>query len=249
MRSHQPRAGHKTGGRSSDTLGRRLQTAATAPLLPPTGYGDCITWPFRSSEWLGHVVLQSLIALIPFVGGMALAGWVLAAADAMHAGVATVPRAGFHLRRGARLYAVAFTWGLIITVIVYGGMFAFFALFFRAGSGGFPFLFAFGGWFAFILLFGVATHVAFVFIVPGAVEADARGPIRGLNPIPAVTDVFRHPKDSLLAALITYVAWIIAGLGASLCYVGILFTLGYGAMIFAAVLYVYERNTSVGAAQ
>lgn len=226
-----------------------MDQAAAANQSPPAGYGDCITWPFRSPEWLGHVVLQSLIGLIPFAGGMALAGWVLTATDRMHEGVAAVPPAGFYLRRGARVYAVAFTWGLGAAAIVYGGMFAFFALFFRAGTGGFPFFLAFGGWFAFILFAGVATHVAFVFIVPGAVEADARGPIRGLNPIPAVADVFRHPKDSLLAALITYLAWIIASLGASVCYVGILLTLGYGAMVFAAVLYLYERNTAVRAAQ
>lgn len=227
-----------------------MEQAASAHHSPPAGYGDCITWPFRSSEWLGNVVLQSLIGLIPFVGGMALAGWVLTAADGMHEGVATVPRAGFYLRRGARLYAVGFVWGLIVAAVVYGGMFGFFALLFKPGTfGGSTFFFAFGSWFAFILFFGIATHVAFVFIVPGAVEADARGPIRGLNPVPAISDVFRHPKDSLLAALITYLAWIIASLGASVFYVGFLFTLGYGAMIFAAVLYLYERNTKAGAAQ
>jgi hypothetical protein len=223
------------------------QTAAPAAL---SGYGDCITWPFRSSEWLGHVILQSLIALIPFVGGMALAGWMLTATDGLHEGVATVPRAGFYLRRGARLYFVAFVWGVIAAALVYGGMFAFFALFFQSTtqpSG--TFFFAFGGWFAFVLFIGVATHVAFLFIVPGAVEADERGAIRGLNPIPAIADVFRHPKDSLLAALIAYLAWIIAGLGASLCYVGVLFTLGYGAMVLAGVLYIYERNTKISPAQ
>lgn len=227
-----------------------MQQAAAAQRQPPAGYGDCITWPFHSSEWLGHVVLQSLIGLIPFAGGMALAGWVLTAADGMHEGVASVPRAGFYFRRGARLYAVGFVWGLIVAAVVYGGMLGFFMLFFKAGTfGGSTFFFAFGGWFAFILFFGIATHVAFVFIVPGAVEADARGAIRGLNPVPAISDVFRHPKDSLLAALITYLAWIVASLGASLFYVGFLFTLGYGAMIFAGVLYLYERNTKAGAAQ
>jgi len=49
---------------------------------------------------------MSLIALIPFVGSMALAGWVLTAADGMHEGVAAVPPAGFYLRRGARLYSL-----------------------------------------------------------------------------------------------------------------------------------------------
>jgi Protein of unknown function (DUF4013) len=221
--------------------------AAPAPL---NGYGDCITWPFRSSEWLGHVVLQSVIALIPFAGGMALAGWMLTAADKLHEGVAEVPHAGFYLRRGARLYFVAFVWAVVVATIVYGAMFVFFALFFQSTTrvGG-TFFFAFGGWFAFILFIGVATHVAFVFIVPGAIEADERGALRGLNPLHAIADVFRHPKDSLLAALIAYLAWIIAGLGASLCYVGILFTLGYGAMVLAGVLYVYERNTKISPAQ
>jgi len=193
---------------------------------------------------------MSLIALIPFVGSMALAGWVLTAADGMHEGVASVPPAGFYLRRGARLYFVAFVWGALVATVVYGAMFAFLTAFFRPDVGtGAAFFLAFGGWFAFVLLLGVATHVAFLFIVPGAVEADERGAVRGLNPIPAITDVFRHPRDSLLAALITYLAWIIAGLGASLCYVGILLTLGYGAMVFAGVLYVYERNTKAVSAQ
>src|SRR5436305_3656415 len=106
-----------------------LQQSIAAP-TPPVGYGDCITWPFRSAEWIGQVVLMSLIALIPFVGAMALAGWVLTAVDSLHAGVATVPPAGFYLRRGARLYFVAFVWGLIAAVIIYGGMFGFFAVFF-----------------------------------------------------------------------------------------------------------------------
>ena len=193
---------------------------------------------------------MSLIALIPFVGSMALAGWVFTATDGMHEGVATVPPAGFYLRRGARLYFVAFVWGLVIATLLYGAMFAFLAAFFQPNLGVGPMFFlAFGGWFAFVLLLGVGAHVAFLFIVPGAVEADERGAIRGLNPIPAIADVFRHPKESLLAALITYLAWIIAGLGASLCYVGVLVTLGYGAMVFAGVLYVYERNTQVSAAQ
>ena len=101
-----------------------------------------------------------------------------------------------------------------------------------------------------IIVFGIAivTHLAFLFFVPGAVEADARGAIRGLNPIHAIADVFKHPKDSILAALITYLGWIIAGLGASLCYVGMILTLGYGALVFAGALYVYERNTTVGPA-
>jgi len=41
---------------------------------------------------------------------------------------------------------------------------------------------------------------------------------------------------------------IVASLGASLCYVGIILTLGYGALIFAGALYVYERNTKISAA-
>ena len=214
------------------------------------GYGDCITWPFRSSQWIGHVVLMSLIALIPFVGSMALAGWVLTAADGMHEGVATVPPAGFYLRRGARLYFVAFVWGLVVVTVIYGAMFAFLALFFQPTlTAGPTALLVFGGWLGFILLLGVATHIAFLFIVPAAVEADERGAIRGLNPVPAIAGVFRHPKDALLAALITYLAWIIAGLGVSICYVGVLLTLGYGAMVFAGVLYVYERNTKAIAAQ
>lgn len=211
-------------------------------------YGDCITWPVGTHGWFPRSVLMSLVALIPFVGSMALAGWVLTAADHLHGGEVVVPPAGFHLRRGARLYFVAFVWGLLAAVLVYGSMFGAIAVFFQPQVLGAPLApLVFFGWFGIIIGLGVATHVAFVFIVPGAIEADARGALRGINPVPAVADVFRHPKDSIFAALITYLAWIVAGLGSFLCYVGVILTLGYGALIFAGVIYVYERNITARA--
>jgi hypothetical protein len=209
------------------------------------GYGDCITWPFKTPDWLPRVLVQSLIALIPFVGSMALIGWLLTAADRLFEDDHTVPPAGFYLRRGARVYFVAFIWALVSSAILYTILFGFMAGFMHPmATGTSTFFFLFGGWFVFVLGIGLVTHLVFLFFVPGAVEADARGAIRGLNPVHAVADVFHHPKDSLLAALISYVAWIIAGIGASLCYVGILITLGYGALVFAGALYVYERNTA-----
>ena len=216
---------------------------------PAFGYGDCITWPFRSSQWLGRVVVQSLIALIPFVGAMALAGWVLTAADRLFEGDRTVPPAGFYLQRGARLYFVAFVWSLVSVALLYVVLFGLLAGFMHPGAlGGTSFLLLFGGWFLLVFGIGLAVHLAFLFIVPGAIEADARGAVRGLNPLHAIVDVFHHPKDSLLAGLITYLAWIIAGIGASLCYVGIVITLGYGALVFAGALHVYERNTKISPA-
>ena len=220
-----------------------MQQVPGAPAV--FGYGDCITWPFKTPDWLPRVLVQSLIGLIPFVGGMALAGWVLTAADRLFEGDHTVPPAGFYLRRGAKLYFVAFVWGLIFTALIYSVIFAFMTGLARPGAfNSATFFLVFGGWFLFVFGIGIATHLIFLFFVPGAVEADARGALRGLNPVHAVSDVIHHPKDSLLAALISYLAWIIAGVGASLCYVGIVITLGYGALIFAGALYVYERNTT-----
>jgi hypothetical protein len=206
-------------------------------------------WPFRSAQWLGQVVLMGLIALIPFVGAMAVAGWALTAADFLHKGSAAVPPAGFYLRRGARLYLVGFTWGLIALTLLYTVLFGFLAALSQPRFLGAPsFLFLFGGWFVFIFGLGIAAHVAFFFIVPAAIEADSRGALHGLNPVHAIAAAIRHPKESLFAALVTYVGWIIASLGASLCYVGIIVTLGYGALVFAGALYVYERNTSISTA-
>jgi hypothetical protein len=219
----------------------------TAPR--PFGYGDAITWGFRSGEWFGQVVLMSLIALIPFVGSMALAGWALTAADNLHNGSAIVPPAGFYLRRGARLFVVAYVWGLVAAILVYGSFGgAFFLMIHPQVLQGAFFGLFFLTWFALVFGIGIVVHLAFLFIVPGAAEADARGAINGINPVHAITDVFRHPKESFLAALITYLAWIVASLGASLCYIGILLSLGYGALIFAGALYVYERNTQIGEA-
>jgi hypothetical protein len=226
-----------------------LQVATLDPSAPrPFGYGDAITWPLQTAGWFARVVLMSLIALIPFVGTMAIAGWVLTAADNLHNGSATVPPAGFYLRRGARLFFVSYVWWLVVAILVYGSFFGFFFVFANPASGAAFALFFTFGWFAFVFGFALVSHLAFLFIVPGAVEADARGALRGLNPYHAITDVFRYPKDSLLAGLLAYLAWIVASLGTALCYIGILLTFGYGALVFAGALYVYERNTEIGAA-
>jgi hypothetical protein len=192
---------------------------------------------------------MSLIGLIPLVGGMAVTGWLLTASDNLNAGSMEVPPAGFYLRRGGRLFFVGYLYTFVAMVLIYGLMFGFLML--VSGPQAFSppsFGLFFGGWLLLVFGIGLASHLAFLFIVPGALEADLRGALRGLNPVHAIGDVIRHPKDSFFAGLISYLAWIIAGLGGSLCYVGIILTLGYGALVFAGALYVYERNTKGSAA-
>jgi len=39
-----------------------------------TSVADSFAWPFQDPGWFGKIVLQGLIAIIPIVGWIALAG-------------------------------------------------------------------------------------------------------------------------------------------------------------------------------
>src|SRR5437879_12539122 len=71
-----------------------------------TSVGDSFAWPFQDPGWFGKMIVQGLITIIPIVGWIATAGWLIMTIDNYRAGRRELPPAGFHLGRGVALVVV-----------------------------------------------------------------------------------------------------------------------------------------------
>src|SRR5438105_6638023 len=73
--------------------------------------GDAFVWSFRDKQWLEKIAIIGLIFLIPIVGWINAAGWMMAAVERLRAGEETLPAANFdHLSRGFQLFVVLFVY-------------------------------------------------------------------------------------------------------------------------------------------
>src|SRR5438309_10506536 len=79
--------------------------------------GEAFAFPFRSPSWLGTIVLQGLILIIPIIGQIALLGWLLITLDNLRAGRQELAPAGFHLRRGIALFGVELIYSIVLSII------------------------------------------------------------------------------------------------------------------------------------
>jgi len=79
--------------------------------------GDAFAFPFRSPNWLGTIVLQGLILIIPIIGQIALLGWLMVTVDNLRAGRQELAPAGFHLGRGIALFGVELIYGIALFII------------------------------------------------------------------------------------------------------------------------------------
>src|SRR5207247_10280199 len=79
-----------------------------------TSIGDGFAWPFQDPQWFSKIVVQGLIAIIPIVGWIALAGWLVMTIDNYRTGRRELPPAGFHLERGVVLFL-----GYLVCVILF----------------------------------------------------------------------------------------------------------------------------------
>src|SRR3977135_1197102 len=78
--------------------------------------GDAFAFPFRSPGWVGTVLLQGLILIIPIIGQIALAGWLLICLDNIRAGRQELAPAGFHLGKGISLFGVVLIYAIVLAI-------------------------------------------------------------------------------------------------------------------------------------
>jgi hypothetical protein len=200
-----------------------------------TSVGDSFGWPFQDPGWFGKIVVQGLIFIIPIIGWIALAGWLVLLIDNYRAGRRELPPAGFHLERGAPLFVVVLIYDIVLSIpgdILSGAGNRNAA---AQGLGG---------------LIGLAAGLLFAFIGPALyLQTYRRGFEGGFD----VAGVWRmataNTSTTIVAALIFFVAGIIAPAGLILCCVGAIFTVPYSAAILAGVVTWYEGQQTTGPAQ
>lgn len=211
--------------------------------------GDAFVWPFRDPEWIEKTVIIGLIALIPIVGGINAAGWMMAAIRKLRAGEERLPPGNFdYLWPGLQLVVVLLVYYLGVVVVA--------AVFFtpavllltaQSNSHG-------NGW---LVLLGVALLlVAFGFTLLGSLAAYCLTPAvtvgvldggfgGGLALPTILRRTTRRPTNTLVAGLMLLAAGFIGGLGLYVFYVGLVITYPYSLAMQAWIIRSFEEATSV----
>lgn len=218
---------------------------------------EVFTWATKDPEWISKLLLMGLIGLIPIVGSLQSTGWLLAMLDNLRAGRNELPPAGFrYATRGVWLWLASLIYTLILVVVINAVVIVFViavTALGAAGSGdhsgnGFNplallFIPLFIVWFG---LVAVASLVLWIF-VPALIEFTDRRGLAGAFDIAGILRAFRlDPQHNLAAAGLMLLAYFIGGLGAYLCWIGVIFTSPYALTIVAGVLRWYEAGVKPG---
>jgi hypothetical protein len=201
--------------------------------------GDAFGFPVRDPGWVGKIVVQGLILIIPIVGLIATAGWMLMTFDNLRAGRQELAPAGFHLSRGVGLFGAWLIYAVVLSIPgdilsgIGGGINA------NHGFSVSPFA-GLGS------LLNLAGQLLLYFLLPSIlVMTYHHGFSGGLD----VQGVWRlatsNTNNSVVAGLMMFVAGIIAALGIVVCCVGVFFTGAYAAAVMIGVASWFERAQSL----
>ena len=197
-----------------------------------TSVGDSFAWPFQDPSWFSKMVVQGLIFIIPVVGWIALAGWLVLTIDNYRAGRRELPPAGFHLERGIALFVVLLAYGIVIAIPI--------TVLYTVGGAGHN-----GAVSALAGLINLALTLLFAFIAPSLILHTYRGGFNGGFDVNAVWETATaNTSNTVIAGLLVYVARLVGGIGFLLCCVGALFTIPYSTAITAGIVTWYESTLS-----
>lgn len=218
--------------------------------------GDAFGWAFRDPSWVGKIVIQALILIIPIVGWIAALGWLMMAFENARAGRNELPPAGFHLARGIGLFGVYVIYAIVLNIpawILDGIGAASTAATTRAlqdSSGNYNF-----SYYSSSPLQGLGSLWSFLasllldFLLPSLIVLVFHN---GFSGGVDVARVWRYAtsnmSNSVIAGLIIFATGFITLLGLVACCIGIFFTAIYSISVQAGVAAWYERQQSAPAA-
>jgi hypothetical protein len=202
-----------------------------------------LAWPFKDPRWLSKIALMGALWLglsltivgIP-IAGIALAGWMLSAADNLRSGRREVPSAGLYLRRGYRLFLVQLAYLLALVTLaaipVLGGA--------RLGGIGGGLLIVFG---QSVLSLGSTALVA---ITPAlAQRTDAAGVGGGLDARRVAALLAANPRLSIGTGLMSLLCLdIISPIGVLACGIGLAVTTTYAYAVLASTVVTFDSRLS-----
>jgi Protein of unknown function (DUF4013) len=201
--------------------------------------GDAFAFPFRDPGWAGKVVVQGLILIIPIVGLIATAGWMLMTFDNIRAGRQELAPAGFHLNRGLGLFGAWLIYSFVLalpgsilngisTTVNANHAFSVNS-FYQPGS-----------------LLDLAGQLMFDFLLPSIIVMTYHYGFSGGMDVPRVWRLTtRNINNSLVAGLMIFLAGIVGSLGLVACCVGVFFTGAYAASVMIGVASWFERAQSL----
>jgi hypothetical protein len=201
--------------------------------------GDAFAFPFRSPNWLGTIVLQGLILIIPIIGQIAVLGWMLATIDNLRAGRLELAPAGFYLGRGIVLFAVELIYAVALFLIPgilwgIGG-----SLIGQNNAAG-------GALFFVASLLDLVASLLLAFLTPVLILRTSEHGFAGAMDVGAVwREATADVGQTIIAALLIWVAALIGGLGLIVCFVGVFLTTAYAHAVTAGVVAWYERTQRV----
>jgi hypothetical protein len=203
--------------------------------------GDAFGFPFRDPRWIEKILIQGLILIIPIVGLIATAGWMLMTLDNLRAGRQELAPAGFHLSRGIGLFGAWFIYTLVLSLPgdVLSGVGS--TMNANHSFSGSPFT-GLGS------LVGLAAQLLLYFLLPSIIVMTYH---RGFSGGMDVDGVWRlatgNVNNSVMGGLIMFVAGIIGALGIVACCVGVFFTGAYAAAVMTGAASWFERQQALPA--
>jgi hypothetical protein len=204
--------------------------------------GDAFGYAFRDPRWLEKIAVQGLILIIPIVGWIAAAGWLMITFDNQRSGRNELAPAGFHLERGIGIFGVVLIYGFVASIpgSVFNGIGSaagaqndLVAAPFRSlGSG-----------------LGLAGQLLVDFLLPSLIVMTHHYGFSGGMDVPRVWSLAtRNVSNSVVSGLMIFVAGIIGVLGFVACCIGVFFTVTYSIAVIAGVAVWFEREQSAPAA-
>jgi len=204
--------------------------------------GDAFSYPFQAPGWVGKIVVQALILIIPIVGWIAAAGWLMLTYENLRSGRRELAPAGFHLERGIGLFGVIVIYAIVINIPAWildgiGGAAS------RQNSfAGAPFT-ALGS------LWSLLAQLLLYFLTPSLIVLTARHGFSGGLDIQRVWSLATgQMNNSIIGGLVIFAGSIIGALGFIVCCIGIFFTVTYSIAIQAGVAAWFDRMQAAPAA-
>src|SRR5258708_28807905 len=200
--------------------------------------GDAFGYPFRDPGWAGKIAVQGLILIIPIVGWIAAAGWLMLTYENLKAGRQELAPAGFHLERGIGLFGVILIYSIVIDIpswVVEG-----------IGSAASNQSTLAGNQFTQLgSLLGFLAQLFLAFLTPSLIVLTARGGFPGcLNVQPVWPLATTQLNNTIIAGGVGFPANLIGLLGFIPFSIAIFFTLIYATAIQAGVAAWFDKVSS-----
>ena len=205
--------------------------------------GDAFGWAFKDPAWLGKIVVQGLIFIIPIVGWIAGAGWLMLAFENARQGRNELPAAGFHLGRGIGIFGVLVIYGIVLNIPTFalnaiGGHTV------DMGNG-----YTYNAGSPLGNLWQFAAQLFIYFLTPTLIVMVYHHGFGGGFDLGNIWKyATANPTNSIIGGLVIFVGGIIGALGLIACCIGVFFTIIYSFSIEAGVAAWFERQQSAPAA-